>query len=186
MPPPHWDQLGFHMASWGQLGLAITPRGTGADRPWLLFSCSRCLTPHGCLTCPSAGGLAWRSLILAHHTISKDLGSAEGGSFIQTSLQWHPSPIWVPPVTSGSWVELGSRMAEDGSGANGVWECCEALMAGRSGFAWAPQPLLNYLWSDQVLQGSRAHRQSCLVGLQRHHVCWANKAFFAQGCACVP
>lgn len=51
-------------------------------------------------------------------------------------------------------------------------------------------PLLNYLWSDQALQGSRAHRQSCLGGLQRHHVCWANKAFLvwrsAQGCVCVP
>lgn len=125
-----------------------------------------------------------------HHTISKDLGSAEGGSFIQTSLRWHPSPIWVPPVRSGSWAELGSTMAEDRPGANRVSECCEALMAGRRGFAWAPQPLLNYLWSDQALQGSRAHRQSCLVGLQRHHVCWTNKTFLAwrsvQGCACVP
>lgn len=161
----------------GLTGLGFSSHAAGAS------------LPHGCLTCPSAGGLAWRSLILAHRTISKDLGSAEGGSFIQTSLQWHPSPIWVPPVTSGSWAELGSRMAEDRPGANGVLECCEALMAGRRGFAWAPRPLLKTTYSltrhcraagqqgTQAKLPGRAAEAPCLLGKQ---------GLFAQGCACVP
>lgn len=138
--PLHWAQHGLCRAfcQCSQLGLATTKRL--AD---LSFSSHRAGASflHGCLTCPSAGGLAWRSPNLgasAHQPISEDLGSAEGGSFIQTSSRWHLSPIWVPPVTSGSWAEMGGAMAEDRPGAHWASECRRALTAGGCGLTEPP------------------------------------------------
>lgn len=113
-PRPAWP--GHHRK--GCLGLTasgFSSHTAGASRP------------HSCLTCPSAGGLAWRSsnLSASHHQRGSwmdQLKEAALSRQARNAPESHPGTICHERQLG--WAELGGTMAEDRPGAHWASDCC--------------------------------------------------------------